>query len=73
MKCAPSIRQLAYNTVTDALKEYLQIGDKTSYNSLNTYCNEVTYMERSICEGLLTPMSKNYMPFTRRNMGFLGC
>ncbi|GJR08496.1 RNA-directed DNA polymerase, eukaryota [Tanacetum coccineum] len=41
LKCTSTIRQLAYDVVLDAREEYLQIGDKTYRDSLNTLCNGV--------------------------------
>ncbi|GKB42588.1 hypothetical protein Tco_0887530, partial [Tanacetum coccineum] len=37
MKCTSAIRQLAYGTVPDALDEYLQMGAKTSRDSLEAF------------------------------------
>ncbi|GKD73558.1 hypothetical protein Tco_1331840 [Tanacetum coccineum] len=38
VKCTFAVRQLAYDAVPDALDEYLQIRDKTSYDCLMAFC-----------------------------------
>ncbi|GJZ56456.1 polyubiquitin 3 [Tanacetum coccineum] len=48
LKCTSTIRQLAYDVVPDAREEYLQIGDKTYRDSLNTLSYGVMSNERSI-------------------------
>nr|GFB80163.1 hypothetical protein [Tanacetum cinerariifolium] len=39
VKCTFAIRQLAYNSVSDSLDEYLQIGTKTARDCLINFCN----------------------------------
>ncbi|GJS71270.1 ALP1-like protein [Tanacetum coccineum] len=41
VKCTSAVLQLAYDAVSDALDEYLQIGDKTSRDCLMAFCNGV--------------------------------
>ncbi|GJW75376.1 hypothetical protein Tco_0134746 [Tanacetum coccineum] len=41
VKCTFAVRQLAYCAILDALDEYLQIRDKTSYDCLMAFCNGV--------------------------------
>ncbi|GKB57869.1 ALP1-like protein [Tanacetum coccineum] len=41
IKCTSAIRQLAYDTVPDALDEYLQMGNATSRQCLEYFCTSI--------------------------------
>nr|GEX43915.1 hypothetical protein [Tanacetum cinerariifolium] len=41
MKCASAIHQLEYDTVRDALDEYLQLSVKTSRDCLEIFCKAI--------------------------------
>nr|GEV19053.1 hypothetical protein [Tanacetum cinerariifolium] len=44
MKCTSAIRQLAYDTVPDALDEYLQMGNATSRQCLEIFCTSTVHI-----------------------------
>ncbi|GJY08545.1 hypothetical protein Tco_0375599 [Tanacetum coccineum] len=41
IKCGYAIRQLSYNTVRDHLDKYMQMGEKTSRDSLNALFKDI--------------------------------
>nr|GFC79119.1 hypothetical protein [Tanacetum cinerariifolium] len=73
VKCTFAVRQLAYNTVPDALDEYLQIGDKTSPDCLMAFCNGVMelYNEEFLRKPTQTNVKKLYA-FHEEKHGFSG-
>ena len=50
IKCNSALRQLTYNTVPDALDEYLQMNAKNSRDSLEHFCMAIM----DLCRGAFT-------------------
>ncbi|GJZ13792.1 hypothetical protein Tco_0549022 [Tanacetum coccineum] len=73
VKCTYAIRQLAYAAVQDSLDEYLQIGEKTSRDSLMHFCNGVIelYGEEYLRRPTQTDVEKLYA-FHENKHGFPG-
>nr|GEV59825.1 reverse transcriptase domain-containing protein [Tanacetum cinerariifolium] len=72
VKCTSAVRQLAYDAVSDALDEYLQIADKSSRDCLMAFFNGVMelYGEEFLRNPIQTDVENLYV-FHEENMGFL--
>ncbi|GJV82351.1 probably inactive leucine-rich repeat receptor-like protein kinase [Tanacetum coccineum] len=71
MKCTFAICQLSYDTVPDALDKYLQIGGKTSRDSLKVFCKAIIdlYRDEFLRRPTYTDVEKLYA-FHQEQHGF---
>nr|GEX43713.1 hypothetical protein [Tanacetum cinerariifolium] len=73
IKCTSAIRLLAYNTVPDALDEYLQTGNATSRQCLENFCTSIVHIfgPEFLREPTLTDVERLYA-FHENKHGFSG-
>nr|GEU58695.1 hypothetical protein [Tanacetum cinerariifolium] len=73
IKCTSAIRQLAYNTVPDALDEYLQMDNATSRQCLEKFCTSIVHIfgHEFLRKPTLTDVERLYA-FHENKHGFPG-
>ncbi|GJT85076.1 hypothetical protein Tco_1066793 [Tanacetum coccineum] len=73
MKCASAIRQLEYDTVRDALDEYMQLSVKTSRDCLEIFCKAIIDLYgKSFCGSLHKLMLEKLHAFHKEKHRFSG-